>query len=368
MKILHIELGRHLYGGAKQVVYLINALNQLHNAPCQNLVCAEGSDIASVPLANCTTYAIPYSGELDVGILWRVERILLNVKPDILHIHSRRGADLWGALIARNSKIPAICTRRVDNPEHSLNRFKYSQYRAVVSISKGVQKVVTQLIPSQVKQAIIYSSVDLTEYHFEADPDWFKQHFVIPNNHKVIANFAQLIPRKGQRDLIKAMKNVLERFPNTVCLLFGQGKEHAHYQELIEAANIADNVRLCGFTKEVPRILPNIDVVVHPAHAEGLGVILLQAGACKRPVIACPSGGIPEIIHHGKTGWLVPKGEPLALENAIFDALSNPSEAKTRGEALYQHTCDKFSTESMAQAYLGLYTQLLVDKSRITAG
>ncbi len=358
MKILHIELGRHLYGGAKQVAYLIDGLAGSTEFE-QHLICAAGSEVAKLHLRHCSTHAIPYSGELDIRFPFRLGTHLAALQPDIIHIHSRRGADLWGAIAAGWTGIPAICTRRVDNPEKSFNRLKYSRYKAVVSISQGVKQVVSQHCSSSVSQPIIHSAVDLKEYAHQPDKARFHAEFSIPANNKILANFAQLIPRKGQKDLIEAMVRVIKECPNVTCLLFGKGKQHDAYQEQINNLGLAPHVRLCGFTEDVPRILPNIDLLVHPAHAEGLGVILLQAGACRLPVVSCPSGGIPEIIRHNETGFLVPAGEPARLASQINEVLSNPEIAKQTGEALYTHVKQHFSVQSMASAYAELYHSLL---------
>ncbi|GGF61762.1 glycosyltransferase family 4 protein [Alteromonas lipolytica] len=358
MRILHIELGRHLYGGAKQVVYLINAIYQQDPSIEQLLVCAEGSEIARQNLPGCTIHALPYAGELDISILWRLGGLIRATRPRILHAHSRRGADLWTAIMAKRSGIPAVCTRRVDNPEAGIASAKYAQYSAVVSISEGVRKVVSQRCPEKVFQQVIHSSVDLTEFAHKPDRAWFNNQFDIPPGFLVVANFAQLIGRKGQTEIISAMQDVVKLHPNTICLLFGKGSLAQEYERQIEHAGLQHNVRLCGFTNDVARILPNIDLMVHPAHAEGLGVILLQAGACNVPVIASPSGGIPEIIINGQTGWLTPAGESKLLANVIFEALEDPHKRQKYAANLFHHVSTHFSTAAMAADYIRLYSQL----------
>lgn len=357
---MHIELGRHLYGGAKQVVYLINAIQDQDRNIEQILVCAEGSDIAALNLAGCQTFAVPYAGEMDISILWRLAGLSKATRPDILHIHSRRGADVWGAIIARRTGIPAICTRRVDNPELAISQLKYRQYQAVISISNGVKKVVSQRCPKTVHQQVIYSAVELSEFQYPAQPGWFRHQYAIPAGYRVLANFAQLIERKGQRDIISAMKEVIKHHPNTICLLFGKGRLAAEYQHQIEQEALQENVRLCGFTNDVAKILPNIDLVVHPAQAEGLGVILLQAGACKVPVIASPSGGIPEIIINNQTGRLTPAGQPESLAQTILHVLGNEELLRSYGEALYKRVSTHFSTGTMGAEYRRLYKQILL--------
>ena len=118
MKVVHVEAGRYLYGGAQQVVWLNEGLTRrgVENV----LVCPTGSDIAAAVEGNARVHAIKMSGDLDVGVLPRLMRILQAEKPDLIHIHSRRGADVYGGLAARFMGIPAILSRRVDNKESRL--------------------------------------------------------------------------------------------------------------------------------------------------------------------------------------------------------------------------------------------------------
>lgn len=147
MKILHLELGRHLYGGAKQVCYLIDALTAL-GIDEQLLACAHNSEIATLPMRGAKTLPLRYAGEWDGTIVARLAALIRNERPDILHVHSRRGADVWGAIVAKSTGIPAICTRRVDNPEGTLARLKYAQYQAVVSISAASSTLLAHTYPN----------------------------------------------------------------------------------------------------------------------------------------------------------------------------------------------------------------------------
>ena len=358
IRVVHIELGRQLYGGAKQVTYLINSLN--HFGDMENhLICPKDSEIALSKLPHCHMHPIRYRGETDIYAIKRVSDVLKKVKPDIIHIHSRRGADTLGAILAYITGIPAVCTRRVDNKESRLSQLKYQHYTAVVSISKGVFDVVSRHCSKVKHQSIIHSAVDLNEFKQTADRNWLCNQFSIPHHHHIIANFAQLIPRKGQADIILAMKEVQKNNPNVTCLLFGKGKLQVQYQELINKHHLQNTVKLCGFTQQVSRILPSVDIVLHPAYAEGLGVILLQAGACKRAVISTHVGGIPEIVTHNKTGIMVEPGNISEITNAINKLIENDELRIRLGEQLYKHVAGSFSPKEMARRYYELYQQII---------
>ncbi|TKB01230.1 glycosyltransferase family 4 protein [Alteromonas portus] len=358
IKVLHIELGRHLYGGAKQVTYLIQALDKESRFE-QHLLCAKDSEISKIRFERCRIHPIRYSGDTDLMGAKRLLDAVKRIEPDLIHVHSRRGADIWGAIASKLTKTPAVCTRRVDNIEHRFASYKYRHFDAVISISDGVRKVVSPHCKGVKYQGVIHSAVAQEEYTQQPNRLWLKEKFNVPQNHFVIANFAQYIPRKGQADLIHAMRDVVARFENVTCLLFGKGSQEENYKALIDKYNLHKNVKLCGFTNEVAHLLPNVDVVVHPAYAEGLGVILLQAGASRRAVISTPVGGIPEIIKHNKTGLMISPGDISGMTEAITLLLSHPEKAKALGETLQQRIKTHFSIEKMATEYALLYEQIL---------
>ena len=113
---LHLETGRHLYGGAWQVLFLLEGLRR-HGSRV-TLVCPHGSRIgATASSRGLPVRPAPMRGALDPLFVLRLVRLIGALQPDLLHVHSRRGADLWGAVAAAWTGVPAVVTRRVDNPE-----------------------------------------------------------------------------------------------------------------------------------------------------------------------------------------------------------------------------------------------------------
>ena len=114
MKILHVETGRHFLGGPQQVIYLINALRERGHD--NTLVCPPESGIDGVARqAGIRVQNLFCAGDLDLPFAYRLSQFLKEHTPDIVHCHSRRGADLLGGLAATLADIPAVVTRRVDN-------------------------------------------------------------------------------------------------------------------------------------------------------------------------------------------------------------------------------------------------------------
>ncbi|MDN5872257.1 MAG: glycosyltransferase, partial [Nitrococcus sp.] len=113
-----------------------------------------------------------------------------------------------------------------------------------------------------------------------------------------------------------------------------------------------------GFRNDLPRVLPNLELVVHPARREGLGVALLQAAACGVPTVACRAGGIPEAVRDGENGLLVEPGDTGALASAVNRLLAEPALARRYGAAGRVLVQRAFSIEAMVRGNLAVYAKI----------
>lgn len=358
MHILHVETGKHLYGGALQVLYLVKGLKK---QGCRGtLVCAKGSKIGAAAADCAATYEVPMVGELDPRFVLRLRRIIRTEHPDIVHVHSRRGADFWGIIAARVTKTKVVLTRRVDNPEPRwVARTKYRLCDRVITISEGIRQVLLSEGVPAYKIDCVPSGVDSGRYTRPCETKRFCSEFGLRSDGKVIGVIGQLIPRKGHRYLIKAAPAILKHYPETRFLFLGQGPLQHDLQKLCKGIHIADKVRFAGFRTDLERILPCLDLIVHPATMEGLGVSLLQAAAAGVPIVATRVGGIPEIVHDGVNGYLVALGDAQAMIDAVLSLLQDPLKAKRFGQAGQELVRSHFSLEAMVAGNLQVYREVL---------
>ena len=358
MKILHIETGRHLYGGALQVFYLLRGL---HAAGIENiLVCAPGSEIGRKCTGIATVVELPTIGDIDPRLLIGLCRTIRRYRPDIVHAHSRRGADWWGGIAAQICGVKSVLTRRVDNPESALLvRLKYNRYDRVVTISEGIRQVLLSEGVDEKHVELIHSVVDLEQYHCPADRPWFEQEFSLHPGEQTVAIIAQLIERKGHRFLLAGAEKIFAAVPNLRFIFFGQGPHRQELEADCQARGLGDKVIFAGFRDDLPRVLPNLDLIVHPALMEGLGVSLLQAAAAGRPMIGARAGGIPEVIRDGVNGYLVPPGEVNLLAEKTIELLLHRDLAEAFGARGKRLVEEEFSIPTMISSYQRLYARLL---------
>lgn len=364
LTVLHVEAGRHLYGGALQVVYLLRGLRA--EGVRNILVCPEGSAVAAAAReTGAEVVETPMGGDADLGLVFRLRRIMHRESPDLVHLHSRRGADLWGGIAARLAGVPVILTRRVDNPEPRVwVGLKYRLYHRVVSISEGIRRVLINegLPPARV--TCVHSAVDTERYRPGcADRALFGHELGLAGEGPVLAVIAQLIARKGHRYLLEALPGILDAVPGVRVVFFGRGPLEAELRTEVERAGLTEQVHFAGFRDDLERLLPCLDLVVHPAEMEGLGVSLLQAAACGVPIVAFPAGGIPEIVREGENGCLLPVGDVPGLQSRIIELLRDPARAHTMGQRGRELVEREFSIDSMVRGNLAVYRELISSKT-----
>lgn len=363
MKILHIELGKHLYGGAKQVTFIMQGLHDDFGVT-NVLLATKGSATAiEMKQRGFEVVEISAKGDLDIGLLWRIKHVIQQVKPDVVHVHSRRGADVWGGLAAKWAGVPAVISRRVDNPESRwITKLKYGLYKKVITISEGIRQVLlAQSLPSD--KVVTVRSALASDATCECDKQAFIKRFDLNSNDFVIGVVAQLIERKGHRYFLEVLPDLLTRYPNIKVIFFGQGAYRTELEALIETLNLQDSVQFSGFVKDMPGLFGCLDLLVHPALMEGLGISLLQASQQGVPIVASAVGGIPEAVENEKNGLLVPPADTKALQGAIERLLAIPELRTCFGENGQVLIREAFSTKKMVMGNFNTYQNLLSKES-----
>jgi glycosyltransferase involved in cell wall biosynthesis len=366
MKVLHVEAGKHYYGGARQVAYIIDGLAR--RGVDNLLACPLGAEIGKAVGTTARVRELAMRGDLDVGIAARLARLIRAERPDIVHLHSRRGADLWGGVAARLAGVPCILSRRVDNPEARWQvALKYRLFDHVITISEGIRQVLLSegLAPRRV--TCVRSAVDAAPYLAPVDPLAFRNAFGLPADALVIGMVAQLIRRKGHRYLIDACASLRQSHPRMRVLLFGQGPLREELEAEVRQRGLADIIRFVGFRSDLAQWLGGLDILAHPADMEGLGVSLLQASAAAVPIVTSRAGGLPEAVAEGVSGILIPPGDVGALTQALRTLIDDPALRRQFGEAGRTRILTEFSVDAMVQGNLAVYEAVLEGKKRARA-
>lgn len=365
MRTLHIEMGRNRLGGTMQTFYLARGL--VEKGVDVKIVCPSGSPLHKLSVENnIGVLPVKYLGDLDLTFIFKVYYFSIIYKPDIIHIHSRRGADtlgLIGAWLFSKSKI--IVSRRVDDPlpKNFFTKLRYQKIPdCVIAVSKGIKNVLIESGIDEKKIKQIYSSIEIKKYQSDKSKDFCRNILNIDNDCNVIVVIAQLIKRKGHNFLLDAIPTIINSNKNTKFLFVGEGKERESIQGRIKELNLQDHVFLLGYKDNIADILKASDILVHPATMEGFANVALQAMASELPVVSSAVGGMPESVRNQVNGLTIPPANPGRLAEAILFLLANPQVRAEMGRRGREIVEQEFTVDIMVEKIREVYVELLSEK------
>jgi glycosyltransferase involved in cell wall biosynthesis len=177
----------------------------------------------------------------------------------------------------------------------------------------------------------------------------------LPHGAPVVGNVAALAPHKGQRHLVAAAARVVREIPDARFVIVGDGELREALERQIKELALERHVFLTGFRSDALGLIKSFDVFVLSSITEGLGSAVLEAMACRRPIVATRAGGIPEAVIDGVTGLLVPPHDEPGLAAAIVRLLKDRTLAMTLADAGRTRVEDAFSVERMVSGTLEVY-------------
>jgi glycosyltransferase involved in cell wall biosynthesis len=278
-----------------------------------------------------------------------------------VHVHSRRGADLYGGMAAALAGVPAVLTRRVDAAEPAwLARLKYRPYRVVIALSRSIEAQLRAVGLDDSRLVRIPSAVDSQRFRPDAAARArLLAAFALPADAVVIGVVAQLIERKRHAWLLDLLPELLRRQPQVRVLCFGRGPLEQPLRAQIAARGLAAHVLLAGFRNDLPDLVPGLDVLAHPAEREGLGLALLEAASAGVPVVACAVGGVPDAVDDGRTGVLVPRDDAAGFARALEQLVAAPAQRRQFGAAGRARVERQFGVAGLVAAHRALYDRVL---------
>lgn len=303
---------------------------------------------AGVPVASL---AKKRKGSL--AALWRLYLELKRRKPDIIHLHLF-GGDLYGLIAGRLAKVPYIVST-----EHNLN-YSESRFRRaikkmliprmdkVVAVSEAVKGYLASEGIDGSAIEVIHNGIDTARFKSPADRG--------RRTGTIIGSVGRLTAQKDYATLLEAIS--LLKGHNVSCLLVGEGEERADLEKIIRKKGLASQVMLLGAQDAIGEFLAKLDIFVLPSRWEGFGLVVLEAGASRLPVIASKVDGIKEIITDNKNGLLFEAGNAGDLAEKIKELAADTQKAGRLAKELNANVLESFSIQKMAEKYAGLYAAL----------
>jgi glycosyltransferase involved in cell wall biosynthesis len=193
-----------------------------------------------------------------------------------------------------------------------------------------------------------------------------RDHADSPYGPHMIFACRQLFPRKGIRFLIEAAARLKPRFPDLKVVVAGDGFERPELIHLAESLGIAADVTFLGWVAntDLPPYYRAAAVSVIPSLEEGFGIPAAEAMGCETAVVASDAGGLPEVVQHGVTGLVVPRGDTTALAEAIGSLLADPDRRLAMGRAGRERALRLFDWDRTAAQFERIYAEVRAKAGR----
>jgi len=305
-------------------------------------------------------------GIFDIRMAWRLSKLLMEFRPHILHAFLSP-ANLAACLVGGVLRVPVrlVSYRDVEVWKRwyhvAFDRVLVRWAHMVTCCSEAVRQFVLSRFSADPDKCVtIHNGIPTGQFRLaEGIP---REYFGLNPLSMAIGTICRLEePKKGLGVLLQALAILLKHHRHVPwqLLIVGDGPSRNSLSAQCAQLGIEDHVVFAGERQDVPQILSNLDIFVLPSRYEGFGIAIIEAMAAGLPVIASAVGGIPEVVVHGQTGWLVPPGDPAALAQAIAQCAASPEQRSECGRRGYERVKRSFTIESAARRHEELYERLL---------
>ena len=277
------------------------------------------AEIEKLGHPNIQLHAWHTHGKIDPVTLGKLCRLIVSERVDVINTHLTT-ASWQGALAGKITGVPSVAV------VHATDRKTWFQHADhLIAVSSGVKDALIEQGIAPEKIEVLYHGIDLAQYVAPLDTAAAKARLGLPADALVIGVVASLIARKGHRFLLEALKNLSGASGPVHLLLAGEGPLEAELRAQTVEMGLGERVHFLGFRRDIPEIVCALDVFVLPSLKEGLSIAVMEAMALQKPVVCSAIAGLPEVVRDGQTGFLVPPGDSLALQNVLEKLLSDGS-------------------------------------------
>jgi N-acetyl-alpha-D-glucosaminyl L-malate synthase BshA len=316
-------------------------------------------EVASYPLFKYPPYAL--------SLATKLVDVALEYKLDLIHSHyavPHAASAYLAQKILGTQKLKTITTLHgtditlvgLDSSFHRVVKFAIEESDGVTAVSQYLKQRTIDAFETTKEIRVIYNFVDTDRYR----PDsarCFRGHFA-PNGEKILMHASNFRPVKRVGDTVRLLARLRDRIPAKL-LLVGEGPERLFVQQLVKELGLAKDVIFLGQQDYLEELLTCADLFLLPSEQESFGLVALEAHACGVPVIGSLTGGLPEVVRDGETGYLIPVGEIGPMCERAFELLSDESKLsafriRARGLVL-----EHFRRESIIPQYEAFYLELL---------
>ena len=371
IQVCHLATGDLWAGAEVQLTMLVSSLQGMPEFDTSVVLLNDGGPASELRRRGISTTVIPESRHSAASIVRQLVEHFARHQVDILHTHNFKD-NILGIL----STLPRGGCRRVrtvhgrGEPFTGLAAAKMRLYQGVdhfftrwlvdriVAVSVDLESHLARSFGAQ-RVMCIHNGIALEQVRVTKPPTELRQELNLGAQDFVIGTMGRLVPVKGLETFLKAARIIRGRKNNAKFVIAGDGPLKDTLRALVRQHGLEQDVLFLGHRDDSYDILAMMDVLVLPSLSEGIPMVLLEALALARPVVASRVGGIPEVIEDRVTGWLVGAGREGELAEACMALMDDHDLAERLGLAGQQRVRTQFSARSMAERVANMYRNLL---------
>lgn len=303
----------------------------------------------------------------DLALANKMAEVIDHEKLDILHVHYAMPhaicAILAKDIAKRDVKIVTtlhgtdITVLGYDRSLKKMIKHGIEKSDAVTAVSHSLVKQTREMLRIEKDIHVIYNFVNEEEYVKKELPT-LKQQYGINEKDKVIIHISNFRKVKRVQDVIRTFHKVQEKIAATL-ILIGDGPEYSESVQLVEKLNLTDQVLFLGKQKNISDLLSISDLKLLMSEKESFGLVLLEAMSCEVPCIGTNVGGIPEVIDHNQTGYIVEVGDINRAASYAIDLLEDKTRLAQFSNNALTHAHNNFYSRDIVDQYTALYDDIL---------
>ena len=321
-------------------------------------------DVSRYPLFEYPPYDLALATRMaEVSELYAID--LLHVHYAIPHSVSALLARQMLAAKPRGQKLPFVTTLHgtditlvgLDRSYLPITRFSIEQSDGVTAISQYLRERTLREFDVKNNIQVIYNFVNCDVYLRDSEAPQRRLEYA-PNGERILVHLSNFRPVKRITDTIEVFDRVRKKIPSRL-LLIGDGPDRSRAEWLAVQKGIHNDVLFLGKQDNVHEKLALADLILMPSELESFGLAALEAMACEVVPIATRVGGVPEVIEHGKSGYLADVGDVDTMARYAIELLSDDRRLHEMGKACRAVAKSRFCASKIIPEYEEFYRRVL---------
>lgn len=366
MRLVQFSVSAVWRGHEQKIIYLHQAFEELGLVDEQWILCAEGTELHKRALeigANVLT--IDFKGQYNWGNIRKVTQHISSTQADVVFLHNTKAQGL--AVMAATFiglRTPLVLCRtlikRVDTNIVRKWKYNHPSIKKIICVSQPVVESLKPAIKNHSKLTVVGSVTDPDRFLKKEANGCLRDELGLSKTTKIIGNIAAFTGFKDYPTWLRAAKRIFENADeDTAFVSVGKGKLMDEMKSLASELGLDGKVHFLGFRRDIPELLPEFDIFMFTSNAEPTGGVLLEAYACRVPIVAADAGGIPEVVIDGKTGILAEVGNPEDFASKVLTLLNDETTQKNLTDNGYLHLQHNFTKEVIAKKMMAEIRQAL---------